>query len=212
VGKIIAAFLYIGSGVILTLKLLIGGIFVGLALGTVLAIARRHGMCRSIVSGIISVIRGTPAILQLSVVYFIVPQVFGCKLDIVSTGIIALGINSSAYVSEILRAGINSLPKGQFEAAFSLGIPAFYMWKDIILPQVVANVLPAIVNETVTLLKETALISTIGGMDIMRRSQVIAATQYEYFGPLCIAAFIYYVLVLAVESIGRKVERLKIPC
>jgi polar amino acid transport system permease protein len=165
-----------------------------------------------VINGIVSVIRGTPVILQLSVVYFIVPQLCGCKLDVVSTGIIAFGINSSVYVAEILRAGIESLPKGQFEAACSLGIPPFHMWRDIILPQVMMNIFPALVNETVTLLKETALIATIGGMDIMRRSQVIAAGQYEYFVPLCTAAVVYYVLVLSIEFVGRKVEERKIVC
>jgi polar amino acid transport system permease protein len=81
------------------------------------------------------------------------------------------------------------------------------MWKDIILPQVIMNILPALINEIVTLLKETALIATIGGMDIMRRSQVIAVEEYEYFTPLCIAAIVYYVLVLLIEFIGGKIEK-----
>jgi polar amino acid transport system permease protein len=137
----------------------------------------------------------------------VIPQVFKCKLDVLTTGIIAFGINSSAYVSEILRAGIESLPKGQFEAAYSLGIPPFYMWKDIILPQVAANVFPALVNETVTLLKETALIAMIGGADIMRRSQIIAAGRYDYLTPLCVAGLVYYLLVLGIEFAGRKIEK-----
>jgi polar amino acid transport system permease protein len=212
VHKVVSDFLYIGSGIALTLKLLGGGILVGLFLGILFAVARYCNVCKTIVGGIVSVIRGTPVILQLSVVYFIVPQICGCKLDIVSTGIIAFGINSSAYVSEILRAGIESLPKGQFEAAYSLSIPPFQMWRDIILPQVVMNIFPALINETVTLLKETALIATIGGMDIMRRSQVIAAGQYEYFVPLCTAAVVYYVLVLSIEFVGRKVEGRRTAC
>ncbi|MDR1609483.1 MAG: amino acid ABC transporter permease [Holosporales bacterium] len=210
--KIISDFLYIGSGVALTLKLLGGSVMVGLCLGILFAVARYCNICKLVINGIVSVIRGTPVILQLSVVYFIVPQLCGCKLDVVSTGIIAFGINSSVYVAEILRAGIESLPKGQFEAACSLGIPPFHMWRDIILPQVMMNIFPALVNETVTLLKETALIATIGGMDIMRRSQVIAAGQYEYFVPLCTAAVVYYVLVLSIEFVGRKVEERKIVC
>jgi polar amino acid transport system permease protein len=212
--KILADFLYIGAGVTLTLKLLAGSILVGLVLGVLLAVARYCNFCKckAGIIAIVSVIRGTPVMLQLSIVYFIIPQVSGCKLDVISAGIIAFGVNSSAYVSEILRAGIESLPKGQFEAAYSLGVPPFYMWKDIILPQVIMNIFPALINETVTLLKETALIATIGGLDIMRRSQVIAAEQYEYFTPLCTAAVVYYALVLSIEFIGRKIEERKTIC
>jgi polar amino acid transport system permease protein len=124
-------------------------------------------------------------------------------------GVIAFGINSSAYVSEILRSGIESLPKGQFEAAQTLGIPKYYVWKDIILPQVVINILPAIINEIIALLKETALIATIGGMDLMRTSQTIAAEQFEYFTPLCAAGAYYYILVVIIECIGKKIENRK---
>jgi polar amino acid transport system permease protein len=212
VNRIISDFTYIGSGVALTLKLLGGSVLIGLILGTVFAVTRYCGICKTLVRCIVSVIRGTPIVLQLSIVYFIIPQVFGYKLDVISTGIIAFGFNSAAYVSEILRAGIESLPKGQFEAAQSLSIPRFYMWRDIILPQVLMNIFPALINEVVTLLKETALISTIGGMDIMRRSQIIAAERYEYFIPLCTAAGVYYILVLTIEYIGRKVEERKIAC
>jgi polar amino acid transport system permease protein len=204
--------LYIGSGVILTLELLAGGILVGLVLGGVFSIARYRGICKSVINGIVSIVRGTPVILQLSIVYFLVPQLCGCKLSVLSTGIITFGINSSAYVAEILRAGIESLPKGQFEAAYSLGIPPFYMWRDVILPQVAMNIFPALVNETVTLLKESAIIATIGGMDIMRRSQIIASARYEYFAPLCMAAVAYYVLVLSIEYVGRKIEGRKVVC
>ncbi|MDR1289299.1 MAG: amino acid ABC transporter permease [Holosporales bacterium] len=208
--RITADFLYIGSGIVLTLELLVGSVLIGLVGGVLFAVARRcNTVCKALINGIVSVVRGTPVILQLSIIYFTIPQVFGCKLGIIPTGVIAFGINSSAYVAEILRAGIENLPKGQFEVSRALGIPRFHMWKDIILPQVLMNILPALINETVTLLKETALIATVGGMDIMRRSQVIAAEQYEYFIPLCIAAFIYYALVLLIEFIGRKVEGLK---
>jgi polar amino acid transport system permease protein len=148
--------------------------------------------------------------LQLSLIYFSVPGIFGIKLSAIAAGVVAFGINSSAYVSEILRSGIESLPKGQFEAAKTLGIPQFYMWIDIIMPQVITNIFPAIINEIIALLKETALISMIGGMDVMRSSQTIAAEQYEYFMPLCIAGAYYYFLVLFIEFVGKKIEGRKL--
>ncbi|MDR1435010.1 MAG: amino acid ABC transporter permease [Puniceicoccales bacterium] len=207
--KVIPNFLYIGSGVLLTLQLTFGGVFIGTILGIVLSVLRYSGIAGPIITGIISLLRGTPLILQLSFIYFIAPSILGFRLSFLWAGIWAFGINSSAYVAEILRSGIESLPKGQFEAAKTLEITRFYMWKDIILPQVIANIFPAMVNEVIALLKETALIAMIGGLDIMRRAQTVAAEQYEYLMPLCMAGVYYYGLVLSIEFVGKKIEKWK---
>ncbi|MDR1590452.1 MAG: amino acid ABC transporter permease [Puniceicoccales bacterium] len=204
--KTISNFLYIGSGIGFTLKLTFGGVLIGIMGGILLAVLRYSGIGRSFINGIISFLRGTPLLLQLSFIYFIAPDIIGHRFDLLSAGILAFGINSSAYVAEILRAGIESLPKGQFEAARTLEIPRFYMWKDIILPQVVANTFPAMINEIIAVLKETVVIAMMGGMDIMRRAQTVAAEQYEYFLPLCMAGIYYYGLVLLIGFIGKKIE------
>jgi polar amino acid transport system permease protein len=198
---------YIGKGLAFTLELTFGGVAIGLILGCLLSVLRHCRICIALINGWVSVIRGTPLILQMSIIYFSFPSLMGVKLSMLSAGIISFGLNSSAYVAEILRSGIESLPKGQFEAAQTLGIPNFFLWKDIILPQVILNILPAMINEVIALLKDTTLISVIGGMDIMRRSQIIAAEQFEYFMPLCTAAAYYYCLVLLIEFVGRKIER-----
>ena len=203
---LISSFLFIGSGISVTVQLLIGGICIGSVLGALFAVVR-YKFFATPINLFISIVRGTPVILQLSFVYFSTPSLFGIKLSILEAGILTFGLNSSAYSAEILRAGIESLPKGQFEAAKTLHIPCFYMWKDIILPQVIRRVLPAMINEIITLLKETALISTIGGMDILRKSQTLAAEQFSYFMPLCIAGAYYYGFVLLIEYIGRKMEQ-----
>ena len=197
---------YIGQGLFLTLQLLLGGFVIGVVLGTLFAIARYKKNDYGIVRVIVSILRGTPVILQLSLVYFSLPA-FGIKLDVMWAGILTFGINSSAYVAEILRAGIESLPKGQFEAAKTLQIPSYYTWKDIILPQVVKNILPAMVSEFIALLKETAVIQVIGGMDIMRKSAVLGAEKFTYFTPLLIAGCYYYFLVIFIEYIGKKIEQ-----
>lgn len=198
---------FVGTGVFFTVKLLIGGLIVGIALGTLFSFLRYNGIGSIIIGRIISILRGTPLLLQLAFVYFTAPGLVGIKLSILSAGIISFGLNSSAYTAEILRSGVESLPKGQFEAAKVLGIPTFYMWKGIILPQVIRNILPAMISEVIALLKETALISTIGGMDIMRTAQVLAAQQFTYFMPLCIAGVYYYIFVLIIEIIGKKIEK-----
>lgn len=190
--------LFIGEGLKVTLLLLICGLLIGSVIGTLLSIARYNKIGVGPINFIISIFRGTPLILQLSFVYLIVPVLFGIRLPQLLAGIITFGLNSSAYVAEIIRAGIESIPQGQFEAAKTLKIPSFYMWKDIILPQVISNVLPAMANETIALLKESALISTIGGMDVMKHANIIAQEQFIYFTPLCIAGAYYYSLVMLI--------------
>lgn len=198
---------YIGQGVALTLKLMASGLLIGLALGILLAILNYNQIAIFVIRRFISLIRGTPLILQLSLIYFVLPSLLGLKANILMAGILAFGINSSAYIAETIRAGIESLPIGQFEAAATLEISKFHLWKDIILPQVLKNILPALTSEIITLLKDTALISTIGGMDIMRKSQSIAAEQFSYFLPLCIAGCYYYGLVLLIERGGKVLEK-----
>ncbi len=205
--ELIQSVIFVGNGIFLTLELLFGGILIGLVLGTLFSILRFKGILVIAINGFISIVRGTPLILQLSIIYFSAPALIGIKLSILVAGIVAFGLNSSAYIAEIFRAGIEHLPKGQFEAARTLRIPSYYMWKDIILPQVLRNILPSLISEIIALLKETALISTIGGMDLMRMSQIMAAEQFTYFFPLCIAGGYYYSLVLLIEYSGKKIER-----
>jgi polar amino acid transport system permease protein len=206
-GKIGDSFFFIGQGLFLTLGLLVGGLCIGLTLGTLLSLARRMNRASWWVDRWVSVLRGTPLILQLSFIYFAVPGMMGIKINVFAAGIFTFGCNSSAYIAEILKSGIEALPKGQFEAAKSLEIPFYFMWKDIILPQVFRQVLPSLMNETISLLKETALIGTIGGMDIMRMAQILGAEQFTYFLPLCLAGVYYYGLVFLFEKIGEKIEK-----
>lgn len=199
--------LFVGQGITLTLGLLFGGICIGLILGCLLAILRYNNYCKFLINSFVSIVRGTPLILQLGLIFFGLPSILGIKIDVISAGILTFGLNSAAYMTEIIRSGINSVPKSQFEAAQVLQIPTYNMWKSIILPQVIRNITPSLTNEVISLLKETALISTIGGMDIMRHAQVIAAEEFSYFLPLCIAGGYYYSLVLLIEYIGRKIEK-----
>ena len=206
---LLSHFGFIGQGVITTLQLMLGGMLISIPFAMLIAYIRYNSNCivKFVVERFISIIRGTPMILQLSFVYFAMPTIIGFPIDIISSGIITFGINSSAYVAEVLRAGIESIPKGQFEAARTLKVPTKNMWIDIIMPQVARNIMPAMVNEMITLLKETALIATLGGMDIMRRSQAVAAEQFDYFTPLCIAGFYYYILILIIEYVAKKLEK-----
>lgn len=202
-------FLFIIQGTLVTLEYSIIAVFLGMIIGTILAICKVAGSraIRIFAISYTSIFRGTPLLVQLSIIYFGLPGVLGIKLDVFTAGVIAFSLNSGAYVSEIIKAGIKAVDKGQFEAAKALGIPPILRMKDIILPQAIRNILPALVNELINLIKESALISIIGEMDLMRRAQIVSAETYAYFAPMITAALTYYFLVMIVSIIARMLEK-----
>ena len=115
-------------------------------------------------------------------------------------------MNSGAYVSEIIRAGINAVDKGQMDASLALGIPYSKMMKDIILPQAMKNILPSLMNEFITLNKESAIVTVIGGLDIMRRAYIVGGATFKYLEPLLFAGLIYYVMTLVLSFFGKRLE------
>jgi His/Glu/Gln/Arg/opine family amino acid ABC transporter permease subunit len=200
--------LYIAEGIWVTLNYTITSVICGFLLGLLISLCRisKIRIIRYLVLVYISIFRGTPLLVQLSIVYFITPPALGYNISVFEAGVIAFSLNSSAYVAEIIRSGINSVDKGQFESAKALSIPYYLMMKDIVLPQAFRNILPALVNEVVNLLKETAIISVIGGADIIKRAQEVTAEQYIYFTPLITAAVCYYILVVIFGSIAKYIE------
>jgi len=201
--------LFIIKGISVTLQFSVISVFFGLIIGILLAILKisKKSWLRLTSNLYTSIFRGTPLLIQLSIIYFALPNLIGIKLSIFFAGIVTFSLNSGAYVSEIIRAGINSVDKGQFEAAKALGIPPILMMKDIILPQAIKNILPSLINELINLIKESALISIIGGMDLMKRAQLVSAETYDYFMPMLTAAIIYYILVLIISRFGKIVEK-----
>lgn len=202
-------FKFIIQGTIVTLQYSITSVFFGLFLGTLLAICKvvDNKFLRLFASSYTSIFRGTPMLVQLSIIYWGLPALVGAQLNIFAAGVIAFSLNSGAYVSEIIRAGINSVDVGQTEAAKALGIPPILRMKDIILPQAIRSILPALVNELINLIKESALVSFIGGMDIMRRAQIVSAETFDFFLPMITAAITYYLLIIIVSLFAYYVER-----
>lgn len=200
---------FILQGSLVTLKYSAISVCFGLILGISLAILKvsNKSYLRLMANVYTSVFRGTPLLIQLSIVYFALPGIIGIKLSVFAAGIITFSLNSGAYVSEIIRAGINGVDKGQFEAARALGIPPVMMMKDIIMPQAIRNIMPSLINEFINLIKESALISMIGEMDLMRRAQVVSSETYNFFTPMITAALTYYVMVLIVSKFAQIVEK-----
>jgi arginine/lysine/histidine transport system permease protein len=141
------------------------------------------------------------------IIYYAVPQLTGLDIGAFTAGVLTFALNSAAYISEIIRAGINAVDKGQKEAAIALGVPYRSMMLKIILPQAMKNILPALMNEFITLTKESAIVSVIGALDIMRRAQIVGASNYRFFEPLLLAGLIYYLLVMLLTLAGRVMER-----
>jgi arginine/lysine/histidine transport system permease protein len=200
---------FILEGIWVTLKFVIISIIFGFILGTGLALCKisKIKAWNWFGDAYTSIFRGTPLILQLMIIYFAIPQLTGYDISPFLSAILAFGLNSSAYVSEIIRAGIQAVDKGQTEAAQALGVPYRLMMKDIILPQALKNILPALMNEFITLTKESAIVSTIGYLDLMRRAQVVGADIYRNFEPLIFVGVIYWLLVMVLTIIGKIVER-----
>lgn len=200
-------FILKGIGVTLQIVLMAG--VLGFILGIILSLFKISSVkvLNWIGSAYTSIFRGTPLILQLSIIYFGSPQLTGNQIEAVTAAVIAFGLNSAAYISEIIRAGIQAVDKGQSEAAMALGVPYRPMMLNVILPQAMKNILPALMNEFITLTKESAIVMTIGVMDIMRRANIIGADTYRFFEPLVMAGVIYYVMVMTLTVLGKAVER-----
>ncbi|MFT9598719.1 MULTISPECIES: amino acid ABC transporter permease [Mesobacillus] len=200
---------YILKGIGVTLKIVIVAGLLGFAFGIVLAIFKisKSKALNWFADAYTSIFRGTPLILQLMIIYYGLPQLIGFEIASYTAAVAAFSLNSAAYISEIIRAGILAVDKGQKEAAMALGVPGERMMRDIILPQAMKNILPALMNEFITLTKESAIVTVIAVDDIMRRSYIVGGDQYRFFEPLIFAGLIYYVLVISLTMIGKVVER-----
>ena len=154
-----------------------------------------------------SIFRGTPLLVQLCIVHFGLPQLTGMTLTTMQSGVLTFSLNSAAYISEIFRGGINGVDKGQYEAAMSLGVGYRDMMKDIILPQAVKHILPSLVNEVISLLKESSILSYIGAVELLRAADQITVLTFRFFEPYLVIAVIYYILVMILSMVASRLER-----
>jgi len=207
--QIAPSFPYILKGIVVTLQIVAVSAIIGFLIGIILSLCKigKFRILRWFADAYTSVFRGTPLILQLMIIYYGFPQLIGFEIPAFLAAVTAFGLNSGAYVSEIIRAGIQAIDKGQTEAALALGVPYREMMKDIILPQAMKNILPALMNEFITLTKESAIVTTIGALDIMRRAYIVGGQTYSFFEPLLFAGLIYYLMVMGLTLLGKALER-----
>lgn len=203
---------YLASGLKNTLVITVFAILIGVLLGFLVAIIRAYhdmegGMklLNAICQLYLTVVRGTPVMVQILIIYYIIFATSNVNKVIV--GIIAFGLNSAAYVAEIVRSGIMSIDRGQFEAGRSLGLGYSQTMVNIILPQAIKNILPALGNEFIVLLKETSISGYIGLADLAKGGDIIRSITYEPFMPLVAVALIYLAIVLLLSKGVSVLER-----
>ncbi|CAA3865110.1 extracellular glutamine-binding protein [Staphylococcus aureus] len=196
------------KGIKITILISLIGVALGSILGAFVALMKlsKIKIISWIASIYIEILRGTPMLVQVFIVFFGITAALGLDISALVCGTIALVINSSAYIAEIIRAGINAVDKGQMEAARSLGLNYRQTMKSVIMPQAIKNILPALGNEFVTLIKESSIVSTIGVGEIMFNAQVVQGISFDPFTPLIVAAGLYFVLTFVLTRIMNMIE------
>ena len=194
------------SGIGVTIKVSLLAVIIGIIIGMLIAMCNlSHKKFLRVVGGVYTdVIRGTPSVTQLMIIYFVIFAFV--QLDKWIIAAIAFGINSGAYVSEIIRAGILSIDKGQTEAGRSLGLSAFQTMSRIVIPQAVKNIFPALCHEFIVLIKETAIVGYVGLMDIQKAGDFIKSATFIAFMPLIGTAVIYYILIKILTLLLGRIE------
>ena len=203
---------YIFSGLGNTIVMALFAVIIGLIFGLIIALIRnnyennkRLPLLNTLCKGYVAIIRGTPVLLQLMIIYYVIFA--SVNINVVLVGIIAFGLNSAAYVSEIIRAGLDSIDKGQMDGVRALGFNYHETMRYIILPQALKNVMPALCNEFITLLKETSVAGYIGIIELTKAGDIIASRTYNYFFPLILTALIYLILTLGLSKIVTRFEK-----
>jgi polar amino acid transport system permease protein len=192
---------------IITIEATILGFILAATLGLVLAILR---MSKTVwvswaAGGFIEFIRSTPLLIQIFFLYFVFPE-FGIVLDAMVAGVLALGLHYGSYCSEVYRAGLENIPKGQWEASIALNLSPYVTFRDIIIPQAIPPVVPALGNYLVALFKETPLLSAIAVLELMQTAKILGSESFQYTEPITLVGAFFLVFSLVSAALIRRVE------
>lgn len=197
-----------------TLTIAIIGLIIGIVIGTLIATVRvipKYKVLPRILNGICSfyvgLFRGTPIVVQLLIFYYVLFPIMGVKMTGVQVSMLVFGLNSGAYISEIMRSGIQSVDPGQMEGGRSVGLSFGTTMMKIVIPQAIKNILPTLGNEFIALIKETSVVSFVGAADLYKAFNVIGSNTYEFMVPYIVMALIYIVLVLIISAAIKLMER-----
>ena len=202
------------TGLSNTVKIAVMGLIIGIIIGTLIAIVRvspKYKVLPRVLNGICSFyvgfFRGTPMVVQLLLSYYVFLPLLGINLPSVTVAIIVFGMNSGAYISEIMRGGIQSVDPGQMEGGRAIGLSFATTMIKIVIPQAVKNILPTLGNEFITLIKETSIVSFVGALDLYVAFRKIGTNTYEFMVPYIVMALIYIALVLVISGLIKLMER-----
>ncbi len=197
------------QGLRMTLIISVSSILFAMVIGLVVSLMRLSGVkvLDLISKTYVDIIRGTPLIIQAFFLYFGVPDLLNIRIDNLTAGIIIMSLNAGAYMSEVFRGGILSVPYGQTEAARSLGLSNAKTMRKVIIPQAVKNMVPAFINQMIISLKDTSLLSVIGLGELTQRGQIVVAATYNSFEIYFIIGVMYFVMIKLISLLGDFVER-----
>ena len=197
-----------------TLLIAVLGLVIGIVVGTLIATVRvlpKYKRLPRILNGICSfyvgLFRGTPIVVQLLVFYYVLLPLMGLKMTSVAVSVVVFGLNSAAYISEIMRSGILSVDPGQMEGGRAVGLSYGTTMMRIVIPQAVKNILPTLGNEFIALIKETSVVSFVGATDLYVAFNYIGSNSYEFMVPYLVMAVIYIALVLIISMLVKAMER-----
>lgn len=193
---------------VVTLQATLLGFALALVLGLVFAIGRMAGPAwlRLAVAGVVEFVRSTPLLIQIFFLYYVMPE-FGITIDAMPAGVLALGLHYGAYCSEVYRAGLENVPKGQWEASLALNLSPWTTFKNIILPQAIPPVVPALGNYLVALFKETPLLSVIAVLELMQTAKILGSESFQYTEPITLVGLFFLVFSLVSAALIWQVEQ-----
>jgi polar amino acid transport system permease protein len=192
---------------IVTIEATILGFALAATVGLVLAILRmsKSGWIAIPTAGFIEFIRSTPLLIQIFFVFFVFPE-FGLTLSAMTAGVLAIGIHYGTYCSEVYRAGLANIPRGQWEASTALNLSAYHTFRDVIIPQAIPPVVPALGNYLVALFKETPLLSAIAVLELMQTAKILGSENFRYIEPITLVGLFFLVFSLVTAALIRQVE------
>lgn len=200
------------KALIVTLEASALGFFIAVFLGLAIALARRSPLTwLSVpVGAFAEFIRSTPLLVQLFFLYFVLPQQFGIQMTAFTTGVVGLGLHYATYTAEVYRAGLDAVPRGQWEAAIALDFSPRRTYTNIVLPQAIPPVVPVLGNYLIAIFKDSALLSAITAVELMQQAKILGSRTFQYLEPMTMAGLIYLAIsLIAAFFIGRAEQRIK---
>jgi polar amino acid transport system permease protein len=196
------------AAAVITIEATLLGFAVAALLGLVFAILRmsQNPWIANPITGFIEFVRGTPVLIQIFFMFYVLPQ-FGITMPALLTGVVALGLHYATYCSEVYRAGLENIPRGQWEASIALNLTPYRTFKDVIIPQAIPPVVPALGNYFIAMFKETPLLSAIAVVELMQTAKILGSFSFRYLEPITLVGVFFLIMSLVASALNQQFER-----